>query len=70
VWTCGDANHDGYISVSDITYLLYHLNGDGPKPIPPEAGDADCNRAIDRDDAEYIMPYVFADGPEPCAECP
>ncbi len=61
----GDANNDGRLNSSDITYLVNFMNGHVPPPTPYLAGDAngDCN--ITGNDITYILNYFRGGGPPP-----
>ncbi len=69
-FTCGDANGDGSIDISDVVFLISYIFANGPAPAPLLAGDANCDLAIDISDAVYIIQYIFSGGPAPCALCP
>ncbi len=62
----GDANGDGFVSISDAVYLITYIFGGGPAPEPLGAGDADCSGLITISDAVYLINYIFAGGPPPC----
>lgn len=63
----GDADNDGLVTVSDVTYLVNFVFGSGPAPKPTlSVGDADCNGFVDISDAVYLINYVFGAGPAPC----
>lgn len=67
VWTFGDANGDGLISISDCIYIINYIFSGGPAPVPIFiTGDVDCNREITVSDAVYLLNYVFSGGPPPC----
>jgi len=65
VVTCGDANGDGKLSVSDVVYLINYLFKGGPAPIPWEAGEANCDGKISVSDVVYLINYLFKGGPPP-----
>ncbi|MBK7092654.1 MAG: PQQ-dependent sugar dehydrogenase [bacterium] len=67
---CGDADGGGTISVSDAVFLIAHIFGGGPAPVPAEAGDANCSGGLSISDAVYVIAYIFGGGPAPCAACP
>ncbi len=67
VWTFGDANGNGYISVADCVYIINYIFGGGPAPIPIFiAGDVNCDRQISIADCVYLLNYIFGGGPAPC----
>jgi hypothetical protein len=61
----GDANHDLSINVSDVTYLVGYLFGDGSEPVTLQAGDADADLSINVADLTYLTAYLFSGGPAP-----
>ncbi|MEW5923746.1 MAG: hypothetical protein AB1746_07145 [Candidatus Zixiibacteriota bacterium] len=64
----GDVNGSGVLDISDLIYLVDHVNNDGPAPVPlPNAGDFDCSGGVDADDVYYLSDYMFNNGPAP--EC-
>jgi len=67
--TCGDANSDGSIDISDVVYLIKYIFSGGPAPNPLSYGDANCDSAIDISDAAYLISYIFSGGSAPCAGC-
>lgn len=67
---CGDADHSGGISISDVVFLINYIFAGGAVPLPPGAGDADCSGSTNISDAVYLINYIFAGGPQPCAGCP
>ena len=62
----GDANADGIINGTDITYLINYLYRGGPPPIPMEAGDLDCSGIVNVGDVNYLINYLYRGGPPPC----
>ncbi len=66
---CGDANGDGSINISDISYLCQYVFKGGPAPRPKEAGDVNCDGKVDAGDIFYLGQYLFNGGPAPCANC-
>ncbi|MGB5106940.1 MAG: DUF1565 domain-containing protein [Candidatus Zixiibacteriota bacterium] len=66
---CGDADHNGIITVSDAVFLINYIFAGGAIPFPSSAGDSDCNGIITISDAVYLINYIFADGPAPCGAC-
>jgi len=61
----GDANGDGQLLSSDLTYLIDYFAGQLPAPVPFLAGDAngDCN--ITGNDLIFILNYFRGIGPLP-----
>ncbi|NIT55587.1 MAG: hypothetical protein GWN00_04925 [Aliifodinibius sp.] len=69
IGTCGDANNDGEINVSDAVLLINFVFGEGSSPIPVVAcGDANNDEFINVSDAIYIINFVFVQGNSP-ADC-
>jgi len=61
----GDANGDGFVRGSDVTYLVGYFKGTAPAPEPYLAGDAngDCN--VSGGDVTYLVRYFKGLGAEP-----
>lgn len=61
----GDANGDGSVISSDVTYLIGYFRGMLPAPDPFLAGDAngDCN--VRGSDITYLIGYFRGIGPAP-----
>jgi hypothetical protein len=70
VYTCGDADGNTIVNISDAVYLISYIFGGGPAPLPLVAGDADCNSIVNIADAVYLIAYIFGGGAAPCADCP
>jgi hypothetical protein len=62
----GDADHSGFVDISDIVYIIIYIFGGGPAPSPLLAGDADCSGWVDISDVVYLIAYIFAGGPGSC----
>lgn len=67
--TCGDANSDGNIDISDVVYLIAYIFSGGPAPNPLEYGNVNCDSGIDISDVVYMISYIFSSGFAPCAGC-
>jgi hypothetical protein len=67
--TCGDADANGALSVSDVVYIIRYVFAGGPAPTPLSAADADCSGAISISDVVRLINYIFAGGTAPCAGC-
>ena len=61
----GDANGDGRVLLSDITYLINYFKGIGPGPFPYLAGDANGSCIVEGADATYLLTFFRGDGPYP-----
>lgn len=68
-YTCGDANGDASVNISDAVYLIGYIFSHGPAPNPLAAGDANCDVTVNISDAVYLIAYIFSHGPAPCATC-
>jgi hypothetical protein len=66
-WKCGDANSDGIVDISDVTYLNNYIFAGGSAPNPLLAGDSNNDGSIDVSDAVYLVNYIFSGGPAPCS---
>lgn len=66
---CGNADANSMVNISDATYLIAYVFGEGPAPEPVLAGDVDCNSMVNISDAVYLVAYIFSGGPAPCAGC-
>ncbi len=69
-FTCGDANGDYGVNVSDAVYIINYVFVNGPAPDPMQAANVNCDSGVNVSDAVWIINYVFVGGPEPCADCP
>lgn len=68
-YTCGDADGNNLVTISDAVYLISYIFSGGPAPDPIESADADCNSLVTISDAVYLISYIFSGGPAPCAAC-
>lgn len=66
LYTCGDANSDGSINVSDAVYIINYVFVGGAQPEPIESADANCDISVNVSDAVYIINFVFVGGNPPC----
>ncbi len=66
---CGDADGSGFISVSDVVFLINYIFDGGAAPTPLLKADADCNGSITISDAVRIINYIFASAAAPCSGC-
>lgn len=62
----GDVNADGFVSISDVVYVINYIFASGPEPQPYLAGDVNCDGMVSISDAVYLISYIFAGGPLPC----
>jgi hypothetical protein len=68
--TCGDANGDGAIDISDAVYLISFIFSGGGAPgtcggTNHGLGDANGDGAVDISDAVYLISRIFSGGPAP-----
>jgi hypothetical protein len=68
-YTCGDANGDATVDISDVVYLIAYIFSGGSAPSPLLAGDANCDDTVDISDVVYLIAYIFSGGSAPCKEC-
>ncbi|MCD6162240.1 MAG: hypothetical protein J7K40_07485 [candidate division Zixibacteria bacterium] len=61
----GDANGDGVVILSDITYLIAYFCGSNPSPIPFLAGDANGDCDVISSDVIYLHNYFRGCGDSP-----
>ncbi len=62
----GDANGNGFVSISDAVFLINYIFSGGQAPSPILLGDANCSRTVNISDAVYLINYIFSGGPAPC----
>jgi FG-GAP repeat/Dockerin type I domain/FG-GAP-like repeat len=65
-YTCGDANSDQNVNVSDAVWIINYVFVGGDPPDPLDSGDANCDGTSNVSDAVWIINYVFVGGNEPC----
>ncbi len=65
-YTCGDANGDEALNVSDAVWIINYVFVYGDPPAPMQAGDANCDMSVNVSDAVWIINYVFIGGYDPC----
>ncbi|MCX6833394.1 MAG: dockerin type I repeat-containing protein [candidate division Zixibacteria bacterium] len=67
--SCGDANSDGEIDLSDAVFLIAYIYSGGAAPgdcnYPKGMGDANGSGTVDISDATYLIEYIFSGGPAP-----
>jgi hypothetical protein len=71
--SCGDANSDNSIDVSDAVFLITYIFDGGAAPgtcnYPMGKGDANGDGTVDISDATYLHQYIFHGGPAPHCQC-
>jgi hypothetical protein len=66
VYTCGDANNDGDVNLSDAVTIINYVFIGGPPPEPFITGEVNCDGTVNVSDAVWILNYVFVGGSGPC----
>jgi len=61
----GDANGDGEVRTSDVTYLVSYFRGDNPPPEPLLAGDVNGDCEVTVADVIYFVLYFRGTGDPP-----
>lgn len=61
----GDANCNGNLIGSDVTYLVGYFRGVNPCPCSMRAGDANSDNQIIGSDVTYLVRYFGGQGPPP-----
>lgn len=61
----GDANGDGHVLGSDVTYLVGYFRGLNPQPNPIYAGDANGDCRLIGSDVTYLVSYFRGIGGPP-----
>ena len=51
----GDVNCDNYVSVADVTTLIYYLLGSNPQPFNPDAADVNNDQLISISDVTRLI---------------
>jgi hypothetical protein len=67
--SCGDANLDGIVNISDAISLINYVFANGQAPNPVDAGDVNCDKLTNISDVVFIVQYIFANGAAPCVAC-
>ena len=66
----GDADNNGTLNVSDLSYLIAYLQQGGPAPFPCAAvADVNCDDAFNISDITYMVAALFQGGPPPVKPC-
>ena len=64
--SCGDANDDRTVNISDAVYLIAYIHAGGYPPQPNiGVGDVNCDGAVNTSDTIYLIAYIFSGGPPP-----
>ncbi len=65
---CGDVNHDGYINILDVVFIVNYKYKGSPAPDPLNIANVDGIDPINILDVIYIINYKYKGGPAP--NCP
>jgi len=66
----GDADNNGTLNVSDLSYLIAYLQQGGPAPFPSAAvADVNCDGSFNISDITYIVATLPQGGPPPVKPC-
>lgn len=63
---CGDADNNGYWTISDAVFLLFSIFGNTNHLDAPCLGDANGSGSVSISDAIYLIVYVFGGPPPRC----
>ncbi len=63
----GDVNGDGFIDISDVTFLISWLYTGGPNPPVPANADVNGDCCVDQEDIDYLTAFLTTGGPAPVA---
>lgn len=63
--SCGDANSDGSVNVSDAVKIINYVFVGGNPPVPLACGDANNDGNVNVSDAVKVINYVFVGGNPP-----
>jgi hypothetical protein len=67
--SCGDANSDGSVDISDVVFLIARIFSGGAAPgdcnYTGGKGDANGDRSVDISDAVYLIARIFSGGAAP-----
>lgn len=61
----GDANNNGSVNVTDVTYLIARIFAGGPAPRCCREGDTNGSGLVNIADITYLIALIFAGGPVP-----
>jgi len=64
-YTLGDVNDDGFITASDVIFLVNYVFKGGPPPVPEASGDVTCDGVITSADIIFLVVHIFKGGPAP-----
>lgn len=65
----GDANNDGIIGISDLTYFVDYMFNAGQLPICSNEFDNNADCILGISDLTYFVDYMFNSGPPPVCGC-
>lgn len=61
----GDADHNGVVTIGDVTFIIAHIFTGGPAPVCINEADADGNGTLTIGDVTYLIQHIFAGGALP-----
>jgi hypothetical protein len=65
-YSCGNANGDESVNVSDAVYIVNYVFLGGNPPDPLKVGDVNCDDLVNVSDAVWLINYIFIGGNWPC----
>lgn len=63
--TAGDANHDGKISIGDVTFLIARIFTGGAAPACNDEADANGDNKTSIGDVTFLIAHIFSGGGPP-----
>jgi|GEM_PF-4410056 len=63
---CGDADNNGFWTISDAVYIVYHIFGNTNPLAQPCLGDANGSGGVSISDAIYLIVYILGGPPPRC----
>ncbi len=63
--TAGDANNDGNVNISDVTFLIARIFASGPAPECNDQADGNGDTSVNIADVTFLIARIFAGGPAP-----
>lgn len=63
--TAGDANHDGSVNISDVTFLIARIFAGGTAPVCNDEASANGDNTVNIADVTFLIARIFAGGPAP-----
>lgn len=66
LYTCGDFNRDGSISITDIVHIINYVFVSSTPCYGQENDDYNCDDTLNMVDIIYLINYLFRGGDSPC----